>query len=208
MGLWGGVAEVTFHKCQLLILKRGWCLWEIQSFREAAIRWPRGDTAPDFRERGLSAFQQSDVTASHPSPLGLGQAWRLPRKGQQKATVSHALDLSARSWERMRRKRCQQGAGLPARRDVPAKPGIQSRPREPGASCSLLFCSARVTVGLGRAREAGADTPAQSWQGQRPQLSLGYTGTHMIQVTTSCYAYLTLQPHPNWGLLPKDGDEH
>lgn len=106
--------------------------------------------------------------------------------------MSHALDLSARSWERMRRKRRRQGAGLLAGRDVPAKPGIQSRPREPGASCSLLFCSAGVTAGLGRAGEAGADTPAQSWQGPRPQLSLGYTGTHMIQVTASCYACLTL----------------
>lgn len=33
------------------------------------------------------------------------------KEGGQKGAVSHALDLSAGSWERMRRKKCQQGVG-------------------------------------------------------------------------------------------------
>ena len=57
MGQWGGFAEVTFNECQLLILRRGWCLWETWSFREAAIGWSgrvmRGHSAPSFGEGGL-----------------------------------------------------------------------------------------------------------------------------------------------------------
>lgn len=97
VGQWGGFAEVTFSECQLLILRRGWCLWETWSFREATIGWSgrvmHGHSAPGFGERESGAFQPSDVTASRPSPPGLGQACWLPRKGLQKATVSHALDL-------------------------------------------------------------------------------------------------------------------
>ena len=121
---------------------------EIQSFREAAIRWPRGDPAPDFRERGLSAFQRSDVTASYPRPLGLGQAWRLPRKAQQKATVSHALDLSARSWERMRRKRCQQGAGLLAGQEAPASLGSSRGRVNRGPLARCCFVQPGLLLGL------------------------------------------------------------
>lgn len=147
MGQWGGFAEVTFNECQLLILRRGWCLWETWSFREAAIGWSgrvmRGHSAPSFGERGSGAFQPSDVTASRPSPPGLGQACWLPRKGLQKATVSHALGLAVRSWERVRRERGQQEVGLLAGQEVSASLGSSRGPldRRP-LSCSLLFCSA------------------------------------------------------------------
>ena len=147
VGQRGGFAEVMFNECQLLILRRRRCLWETWSFREAAIGWAggvmRGHSAPSFGERVSGAFQPSDVTASRPSPPGLGQACWLPRKELQKATVSHALDLPVRSWERVRRDRGQQEVGLLAGPEVPASLGSSHGPVDQRPlSCSLLFCSA------------------------------------------------------------------
>lgn len=73
-----------------------------------------------------------------------------------------------------------------------SKPGICLwAPWTEGLSPAAVFFSPRVTDGIGRAKQPGANTPAQSWQGQRPQHSLAYTGTHVIQVVTPRYKYLT-----------------
>lgn len=51
---------------------------------------------------------------------------------------------------------------------------------------------------MGLAEPTGLElTPqlTQSWQGQRPQLSLANSGTHMIPVVVSCSKDLTLCGH-------------
>lgn len=81
-----------------------------------------------------------------------------------------------------------------------SKPGIQLwAPWTEGFSPTAGLFGSKVTDGLGTAEPAGANTPAQSWQGQSPQPRLAYAGTHMIQVVASHYKYLTPCSHINVG---------
>ena len=111
--------------------------------------------------------------------------------------IPRSRPFCPRSWERTGTKGCQQGTRPSAEQEVPGHPGSGHGPSRPGASGSLLFCSAPGLL-MGLAEPTGLElTPqlTQSWQGQRPQLSLANSGTHMIPVVASCYKDLTLCGH-------------
>lgn len=95
---------------------------------------------------------------------------------------------------------------LPAGNSVVGHVGGASKPESllwapwtQGLSPTAGVFGSKVTDGLGTAELAGANAPAQSWQGQSPQPSLAYAGTHMIQVVASHYKYLTPCSHINVG---------
>lgn len=79
------------------------------------------------------------------------------------------------------------GTGAVGRVGGASKPGVQLwAPWAEGLSPTAGLFSSKVTDGLGTAgRPAGANTPAQSRQGQSPRPSLAHAGTHVIQAVAS-----------------------